>query len=135
LVGECRKLNSVQLLSCNALNSVQPEGVMKNQPPQHTPGPWNVLVTDESTFVRHGAGNHSDFGVLAEVFAVKDTRDTATVKANARLIAAAPDLLRSLKATLAAFKECVGADGWREFEENNAAVICAQGALIEAERR
>lgn len=103
----------------------------------HTPGPWQITGGDGRSegYVR----SLRRMPGAAHGIAVARINSTGLpvdeVAANARLIAAAPDLLRSLKATLDAFKECVGADGWREFEQNNAAVICAQGALIEAEGR
>ena len=63
---------------------------------KHTPGPWVVATHDLS--VRH----RSEFGL--EIAAVVETivssdgplMDTETAEANARLIAAAPELLEAL---------------------------------------
>ena len=58
---------------------------------QHTPGPWAVRATPESSY--------QDFIVQAGKWAIASI-DTCTStdieKANARLIAAAPDLLAAL---------------------------------------
>ena len=58
---------------------------MTTEPVKHTPGPWHR---------RHGYIVEINGGVLANVpFTTGDDED----KANARLIAAAPDLLEALK--------------------------------------
>ncbi len=61
---------------------------------KHTPGPWWV---DDDSCVASGHGD--DYKTVAEVFR-NDGIDTATRKANADLIAAAPDLLEALKQLL-----------------------------------
>lgn len=58
---------------------------------QHTPGPWRVEInhsdeTDGAFYVRAGAFN------LCKL----DTNDSVQDEANAKLIAAAPELLRAL---------------------------------------
>lgn len=62
---------------------------------KHTPGPWVI----EDSYVLQAATNKS----IAEVFAVDTTLDTDAGHANARLIAAAPELLVALKDILASF--------------------------------
>jgi hypothetical protein len=71
---------------------------------QHTPGPWHVLhqYTDRRVFPigeDNGDGSHT---IIAEANALGGTEENWG--ANARLIAAAPDLL-------AALKECITDDG------------------------
>ena len=68
---------------------------------QHTPGPWRV---DDDLNVRGPSnvfGSSSQGPLLAEVYGHGHLPKRAEVrKANARLIAAAPTLLESCKATL-----------------------------------
>lgn len=59
----------------------------------HTPGPWTVLLRADS---RELVILDENRGCIAEVFAVRDTRDFKTVFANASLIAAAPDMVSAL---------------------------------------
>lgn len=63
----------------------------------HTPGPWAAVEWERhapTTIVRDVEGRRT---VIAEV----EGGDSAEVLANARLIAAAPDLLMALRALLA----------------------------------
>lgn len=73
---------------------------------QHTPGPWAVVTrqilgcSDCRPVIVH-KDPHPDFDDLAEVV-VPDSqrdggRDIVTAMANARLIAAAPELLKALR--------------------------------------
>lgn len=58
--------------------------------PSHTPGPWRVWES-QSCYTIEGQGNPS--GTIAELTG----RHSKTTKADANLIAAAPDLLEALK--------------------------------------
>jgi hypothetical protein len=58
--------------------------------PTHTPGPWRFSTEDGHV--------HDEDGLIAEVWGVFPGRDGSEVKANARLIAAAPELLAAVKA-------------------------------------
>lgn len=60
----------------------------------HTPGPWAYRPSNDGHFIA-GAGENS--GYLAEV---RQCRSKQDIRADARLIAAAPDLLAALKAIL-----------------------------------
>jgi hypothetical protein len=66
---------------------------------QHTPGPWGI----ESTTETHWVGPLRKNGKVGEIVCgVEDSRNytasaRARIEANARLIAAAPQLLSSLK--------------------------------------
>ena len=70
---------------------IEPEVVTLPQAPRHTPGPWWLARAhpSEGTFAV-GAGN-------SELALVLATTDDTTAKANARLIAAAPDLLQACR--------------------------------------
>ena len=61
---------------------------------KHTPGPWNRIIADGYT-VRHPQ-IYSDTGPVANATWLGDGR-LDELNANARLIAAAPDLLEALK--------------------------------------
>ena len=64
---------------------------------QHTPGPWFVPApTYRTLYVEARIGNM----MLQEVAACGPTADPAQQAANARLIAAAPELLEALKLAL-----------------------------------
>jgi hypothetical protein len=58
----------------------------------HTPGPWGIRSRDVGGFV---VGPTGDF--LPAAIIPKNKREAAEVHANARLIAAAPDMLAALK--------------------------------------
>ena len=72
---------------------------------KHTPGPWRVQRQNPSPTTGEWMISGANPGYLAEV------RDCGSgdVQANARLIAAAPDLLDALKDALCAL-ECCGKD-------------------------
>ncbi len=85
--------------------------------PEHTPGPWETLPHDKTFFdPMHGDVNHGYIFVHAGGILICDVSnanawilaDRNTHKANARLIAAAPDLLEALKAieATACFGDC-----------------------------
>lgn len=64
---------------------------------QHTPGPWQVEARKGETWVCR-----SDSAVLARLGAAKE------IRANARLIAAAPELLEAVRALMSDIEQ--GAD-------------------------
>ena len=61
---------------------------------KHTPGPWTI-TRDEENYV-HISGNWVNFARVVVRFR-GDKQDYKTGLANARLIAAAPDMLAALK--------------------------------------
>ena len=63
---------------------------------QHTPGPWSFTVSAES------GGNPSAWNIIAPCGGVVAETGSGTDDANARLIAAAPELLAALQNILAA---------------------------------
>ena len=69
----------------------------------HTPGPWAVRATPESS--------HQDFIVEAGKWSIASIDHCASIaieKANARLIAAAPDLLAGLRGALVFIEAALG---------------------------
>jgi len=67
---------------------------------KHTPGPWEIVQSDhgivvctESSKTRYGASRYAAIGG----FERSDPQQLAEALANARLIAAAPDLLEALQ--------------------------------------
>lgn len=86
---------------------------------KHTPGPWRYCPENgSSTTGKHMIAGLKN-GYLAEV------RDCGSgdVKANARLISAAPDLLESLELLV----DCYDNGGF-----DGAAVVIAKGAIAKA---
>jgi len=84
----------------------------------HTPGPWDF--TGPSPGKMKGYDDGGDYaiiarGIIAEAFHRIDDDTYADAEANARLIAAAPDLLEALENALAYFinaheHDCTGWD-------------------------
>jgi hypothetical protein len=76
---------------------------------KHTPGPWHTsgrLGSGFDTKVQiHHKSEHIDGGYFATVHATNKTAEAlAAMDANARLIAAAPDLLAAAERLLSAFE-------------------------------
>lgn len=70
---------------------------MKQQNTAHTPGPWAVNYSPADGFsVWHDPRQHGDMKRGAVIIAA-DLRAKPETEANARLIAAAPDLLAALR--------------------------------------
>lgn len=59
----------------------------------HTPGPWDMMTAGGKQYVVGNKGNHG----VAQIHGVDETK----IQANARLIAAAPELLAALEDLLA----------------------------------
>ena len=68
---------------------------------EHTKGPWEVARTDAGIIVRTESAKKTRFGASRYAaiggFDRSDPEQLAEALANARLIAAAPDLLRALE--------------------------------------
>jgi hypothetical protein len=98
---------------------------------KHTPGPWHLGSHGEQyNFAHVRAGSDDSAETIAEVFGLYINTGRAGQKneeaiANARLIAAAPELLAALKACREAFvPEGGNADLWVEVD---AALVRAEG--------
>lgn len=86
---------------------------------KHTPGPWDLDEGDLSTVYELETSDP-----LAEVFSDKSAEENV---ANARLIAAAPELLEALEALLAASeKHIFSTECKRERDAARAAIAKAQ---------
>lgn len=83
---------------------------------QHTPGPWTFGYTGASGYCIYGAGQHIAISILYK----KDGGE-----ANARLIAAAPELLEALR-LCAGFAEAYGQPETRD--QVRAAIAKATGS-------
>jgi hypothetical protein len=95
----------------------------------HTPGPWNVMPGRSLLHVETDCDNPGGAGVPICSLPLK-------AEANARLIAAAPDLLDALRDALTGFTDL--SNGWpeRELHMTPAEVIAkAVAALAKAEGR
>ena len=93
---------------------------------KHTPGPWEVDQIDQSTIQIKAAGV-----IVAEVCSGSTfTRLSDEQQANARLIAAAPELLASLREALKvvdAYRRVSGGDGDITAMNARAAIAKATG--------
>lgn len=89
---------------------------------QHTPGPWTVLTTaDKSRVVANArAGEGWTIAILRQ-------GDTPEWAANARLIAAAPDLLEALEAADAVLSGRVRDLNYQVRDKVRAAIAKARG--------
>ena len=95
---------------------------MKNQNTQHTPGPWHVGTRTGQRYV---------YGPLGEEVAGPSTFTSGheETRANARLIASAPDLLAALYTSKMALLSCMHANVLVDtaFDQVNAAIARATG--------
>lgn len=64
---------------------------------KHTPGPWKLIGSCALGFTVHGKHECGDTDALAVCEGIKDRQCN---EANARLMAAAPDLLEALQAVI-----------------------------------
>ncbi|MEN6384599.1 MAG: hypothetical protein ABFD79_05320 [Phycisphaerales bacterium] len=98
---------------------------------KHTPAPWNVGSTCmpksvDSNYLIHSANSIS----IAEVYKPNDKfrcreYNADVSRANARLIAAAPELLQALEEILIAFSDSIRLGG-----ENAEKYLAVQGAAL-----
>ncbi len=83
---------------------------------QHTQGPWRIGMRNganaNTIYARNGADNYSDDGICTvyEIWQHSNIEEVQQCKgiANARLIAAAPELLEALDESTSAIRELVG---------------------------
>lgn len=77
---------------------------------KHTPGPWGIRDENE-TFISIGAETHHS---LVDTWAIDDGVSKEQMEANARLIAAAPELLDALLLAVSrqSYKPGDGPDWW-----------------------
>ena len=94
---------------------------------KHTPGPWHFRAAiQEGQFVVRDRGSSGGFADIARVKG--DKRSTlAQAEANARLIAAAPDLLDALETYPALGVVMTDEEMWAWVEKARAAIDKARG--------
>lgn len=104
---------------------------------KHTPGPWKVFENPEGLPVVESTGPHAD--AVAHIRWARREADGAEVDANARLIAAAPDLLEALRLAIQFVEKpkLVDAlrdlpDGWAEPVSRDATLQAARAAIAKA---
>lgn len=95
----------------------------------YTPGPWEVSYLDDTERPGIEADRFSVviFGVRAEDDCGIHGRTEKEEMANARLIAAAPELLQALEQSLEEYKECgaISNETWKNADQ---AIAKAKGA-------
>jgi hypothetical protein len=109
---------------------------------KHTPGPWEAAFYDTHEFEIHDPTDGTALAVVpiptiqnGERVGANRERSIEEIGANARLIAASPDLLAACKAAVAAFDRADResrpfADNWADLRE---AAEVARGVIAEAE--
>lgn len=92
----------------------------------HTPGPW--IIRDDDIYQKHtvidGAALH--LGRIAHVVFTRSARNPSECIANARLIAAAPELLERLRDALNALR-IYGPRGSLTIKQGESAIAKAEG--------
>ena len=109
---------------------------------KHTPGPWQSQhafdIDGVLTIIGNVDGPDDGQYHYTRVADVADTRYDAEMLANARLIAASPDLLDALELMVSAHPVCshpMGGEGSpvrRQQEEQRAAVVKARAVIAQA---
>lgn len=100
----------------------------------HTPGPWNITDICRRPLLVSAGGPHGSWrGMVASIDAGDYARSQEEGIANARLIAAAPQLLEALQALLenhVQLVSCGDCGNWNV--ETEPAVIAARAAIAAA---
>ena len=101
----------------------------------HTPGPW--VVADQSRAVRQSDSLSGVVGeLIVDCFHPDTLREMQEVRANARLIASAPELLEALQRLLSAFDADQAISPEMPIriscETNGTAMLQAQAAIAKA---
>lgn len=107
----------------------------------HTPGPWGILkrAFPESTVpsamgVIHGPGTEGQPASshwVADVGLLHDGDDSGSM-ANAKLIAAAPELLDALRSCVAAYDKWLSQDRTGQFWQDPPYIVSARAAIAKA---
>ena len=107
----------------------------------HTPGPWKVLTSFGSTLKGHAVAYEDEqtMSIVARCWDNDTAEEHGSFEANARLIAAAPELLEAAKLMLNRMGESVRACGHTEslksFYENSIFADQLRAAISKAEGR
>ena len=99
---------------------------------KHTPGPWSVKIRESSfrpgVFIEDGVCGPDGEQIRVHGFTLTNSE---TAKANARLIAAAPEMLEALRSIVSALG-CKGHDGWHSEPVHESDVNAALAAISKA---
>ena len=95
---------------------------------QHTPGPWTIRTERRTRLVCDEHGNQ-----ISAIRPVKRYGVAGDDAANARLIAAAPEMLAALKALHACHRAFSGSDAWTILDDE--ARAAAEATIAKAEGR
>lgn len=99
---------------------------------KHTPGPWHANTPTEEQYADGTSIRESKHG---DIVAIVDKPREGSCIANARLIAAAPDLLAACKVGLEALKDWSDNEGWYDKFDTDERVILLRAAIAKAERQ
>jgi len=108
--------------------SVSSSGSCAQARSEHTPGPWSV---ENARIVAEGSKSWKRIDHIANVYAYNGDQ-LQEAKANAQLIAAAPDLLSAAKRMLDAIQSNDPAEPGAQ-APNGGAVMSLKGAIAKAE--
>lgn len=109
-------------------NRCEPTNAFRKDGPRPA-GSWSILNQNGNVWIEGPriGGN----GVFPNE-AIVSLNDGCCTEADAKLIAAAPDLADATRDLLKAFRDCIGSAAFWEFEQGNPAVRAAQRALAKA---
>lgn len=140
------KSNKVKICSCGKFEHInlKPEDVIKGIEAKHTPGPWNMETGHKINCGHDYAEIYAkDASILVcDVLVNKNSADGKGV-ANARLIAAAPELLEALYNAVNVLRLALDNGAWDKhsndekdsFDEVQTVLNIAREALAKAEGR
>lgn len=95
---------------------------------KHTPGPWEVRTIDNSLGSVDTVGGVVTVAQAQEVSVADRNLGSPERKANARLIAAAPDLLEALQSLVACITSTRGPNADAALHASRLAILKATGA-------
>lgn len=92
--------------------------------PKHTPGPWRMYEGNRGGFVFYGIAEVAD---MKPAYVRQESDDATTMRANAQLIAAAPELLGALSGMVEVFGDEFGMGDSETVDRARAAIAKAEG--------
>lgn len=118
--------------------ATKPDTTGQVMPVVHTPGPWAFMEGDRGRMAASLVfkENDKDFHIGHVICEPRNEEQRATDLANARLIAAAPELLAALQTAAETIRAWHGEDLWDnyqhspEMKEINAAIAKATGLVV-----
>lgn len=96
--------------------------------PKHTPGPWLSKVKEKAGFIYCWVQNRDNYiADMSPAYVKNHGVDAEVMKANAALIAAAPELLGALKGMIEVFGDEFGMGESETVDRAMAAIAKAEG--------